>query len=443
MWLEITSLVAAGIIAGVLLTFAVRRFQEHYRAPPPPDYADVDQSELDRKKLGLEVRSLEAEPQRARTQTWLSILTAMLTATTTLTVAIGGWAISSQLQANANRQHDAENYLHLLQAVDDKSSAVRIGAVVALQKYALRAQDGPSDDTSKQTAFILVNRLGTEDDPVTIHALTDVLRSLGPSVVQPILDTYRQNHLELVLSERAYGAALARTSCSHLPRGEADWRISTTIEQTLQTAFRSLSPLDTRRVDPGFQRFGGQEWLLQLERGPWCSPRREAVPVQAPSDALTLERRARAEIAMARLLGTLVGVYAAQLRGTSLVGIALLDVDWSAGRGRTVTDLTDFDLRYTWIVGNLDGAIFDRADLSNANLFFTTVGSASFRSSALSGTAFHPKALSRTDIDFSQAEVWGQPKLDRKHCTEMYKRWEVGYGAAPQNLVPFCRSANP
>lgn len=368
-------------------------------------------SELNRQKLLLEIADLEASPRRARQTVLLTIVTALLTATTTLAVTVGGWRIGAQIQQNADRQNDAQTYAKLLQDSGSTNAAVRLGSIVGLGRYAMPPH-GDGEDRSEQTIVVLLGRLTAEDDGDVVQMIVERLSASGAPTIIPTIAAQERARQLLHDATKAYGRTLAVRLCGRSGI-DGDGTIDYILQARLGDALRPLGAGfsgDTRL----FLDADG-DWLVGDTIRGWrgfCS-RTPITPISAVIvqeseryDATMMERSARGTIAMGRILGNVARRSSDDGQRPLFSGATMFDVVWTPGPNGRPLNLSGSEFSRTYISGDAARAVLDGARLDFADLRHLGLQGASLRSASLRSTRLDADRLFKERPNLDKADWW-------------------------------------
>lgn len=160
----------------------------------------ADETDLERHKLELEIKSfperqklenskLQLEIIALRRSFWRTLATALLTATVTMLIAVGGWLF----QANKYREdahetaikHREEVFTKVLEDFASSNPSVRAAATVILPQFV-------TPEYEKQIINLLVNRLSSEDDVTVTEQIVVALNKIGRPALPECVNTNKR-----------------------------------------------------------------------------------------------------------------------------------------------------------------------------------------------------------------------------------------------------------
>jgi Pentapeptide repeats (8 copies) len=378
---------AVGATMAILLHRPRSTTGERHRSEP----ASKDVLEL--KKLQLEVDELADGPRRASTLTRLTMATAVIGSMTTLAIAGGGWWIGASLQANTNSQHEADVYSQLLQRFESPSAAVRLGSVIGLGAYIK-----PGSERSEQTIALLLERLGTEDDPDVLHEIVRRLSAAGAIVIPQALDAQHRAYYRFADALGRYLGALACQSGSVMPDAEL-------ANSLASQGLASMTNAVSRRSDVPVP-YGTETWMeaeitgQALPRS--CGKRSYYSLAAAQSETMLLYDKV---VGIGTILSEVIPDLSGSAKSKMLEKAIMTDVDW--GERGTSIDLHGYDLATAYVAGDASKVIFDSAVFDSANLEDLMLSGASFRNASMKATLFNrDEILSNPLPNLSGANWW-------------------------------------
>jgi len=170
------------------------------------DDQSLSKSELELKKLDLEVQVLQAkvglEEERARLdlnnlrRTFRrTLIIAVLSASVPMTIAVVGWTIQSiqaRRAASLTEQYRREErYNKMIENLGNPSASLRLAAVSGLSEYARPSGRLGERETSAEVINALTNRLGIEDDTGVQQQILVTIGSVGKTALPYIAKANR------------------------------------------------------------------------------------------------------------------------------------------------------------------------------------------------------------------------------------------------------------
>jgi hypothetical protein len=158
---------------------------------PSKESLDLEKLNLEvqslRTKAGLEKAKLELDIENLRRAFRRTLTITVLSASVPMLIAVIGWTIQTKWAQDAARRteeyHREELYNKMLENFGSTNPSVRLGAVLALSKYA---------ESDPEVITALVNRLASEEDIATQEQIMLTIGSLGKSVLPQVANANRR-----------------------------------------------------------------------------------------------------------------------------------------------------------------------------------------------------------------------------------------------------------
>jgi hypothetical protein len=390
-----------------------------------------DEEYLNRLKLRYEIDELRAAPGRARFTAVLSIVTAVLSLLTTITIASVGWWISARLEAQAQHDRVAQTYRDLLDKLNDRSEAVRADAVAEMAPFLKQPIGG--EDRTELTLRILLTHLRRDSNETVVSGITKDVQDLGS---RGIAATREENNIaaeQLAVQINGYVYNRWQAMCKiGKTTSKANVAVLYDIERGVQNA--AYSAFGPRGLS-GDEMVGGWIAAAYPPRDVPCIPRSNdsTRPVSMPDTTLLTDVVATSRILESTLPGA-ASINVGPGRQDVLTG-----VQWSTFTLGRRANLANLDLRFTHIDGKARGASFAYANLEGADLFWLDMRGANLEGAKLTHTTFSAEGLLRNPPYLKNANWWnadiseaprtsfGSKTLDPNGCSRVMEWLRTAY----------------
>jgi len=373
--------------------------------------------ELEKQKLSLEVKGLQHGFRR-------TLITALLTASISMFIAVAGWTVQRRSEEDATRHaeknHREEVFAKLLENLGSANPSARMSAAVALSSFGR-----PTEETADQTIAALTNRLAVEDDLAVDEQIIDTLVSLGKPALHESARANPRAAMQFVRDSGTYVGLLMTLDALHRRQAivyddETEAKEMKTLsfeiklvgfplEQNSSSTLKALTLKDLLRGQ-FHQRFKSDVDAILTTIGP-ITPDKLDNRIQDARDALRRSTRffLATSIALERELRSLSG----SLRGEKLDGITLL-----GGRLEKI-DLTGVSFQKSFVMVNAREADLSFCDFTEANIEHMYLAKARLRGATLTKTIIDGYAMG-FDEEGQSADLMGAnwwDSLERQHDT--------------------------